>query len=50
MVVVRDVAHEDADLAVVHLAPVAALVALDAHRMCPALGEATGIERDDTCC
>ena len=48
MVVARDVAHEDADLAVVDLAPVAAPLALDAHRMRPALGEATRIEGDDT--
>jgi len=47
MVVVRDVAHEDADLAVVHLAPVAAPLPLYSHRMRPALGEATGIEGDD---
>jgi hypothetical protein len=47
MVVARDVAHEDPDLAVVHLAPVAAPLALHAHRMRPALGEATGIESDD---
>src|SRR5216683_2121533 len=47
MVVVRDVAHEHADLAVVHLAPVATPLALSAHRMRPALGEATGVEGDD---
>src|SRR5215813_9719327 len=47
MLVVRDIAHEDADLAVVHLAPVAAPLALDTHRMRPAFGEATGIEGDD---
>jgi hypothetical protein len=48
MVVVRDVAHADADLAVVNLAPVAAPLPLYSHRMRPALGEATGIEGDDT--
>jgi hypothetical protein len=47
MVVVRDVAHEDADLAVVNLAPVAAPLPLYSHRMRPALGEAAGIEGDD---
>jgi hypothetical protein len=47
MVVVRDVSHEDADLAVVHLAPVAAPLAFHAHRMRPALGEAAGIKGDD---
>src|SRR5262245_46833828 len=47
MVVTRDVPHEDADLAVVHLAPVATPLALDPHRMRPALGETTGIEGDD---
>src|SRR5215470_16996664 len=40
MVVARDVAHEDPDLAVVHLAPVAAPLALHAHRVRAALGEA----------
>jgi len=47
MVVVRDVAHEHADLAVVNLAPVATPLALSAHRMRPALGEATGVEGAD---
>src|SRR5260370_10023919 len=47
MVVTRDVAHEHADLAVVHLAPVATPLALDAHRMRTALGATTRIESDD---
>src|SRR5262252_8822153 len=47
MVMVRDVAHKHTDLAVVDLAPVAAPLALHAHRMRPALGEAAGIEGDD---
>src|SRR5262249_10088227 len=47
MVMVRDVAHEDADLAVVDLAPVTTPLALDPHRMRAALGEAAGIEGDD---
>ena len=47
MVVRRDVAHEDADLAVIDLAPVAAPLALHPHRMRAALGEAAGIEGDD---
>src|SRR5262249_28783012 len=47
MVVVRDVAHEHADLAVVNLAPVATPLALDAHRVRAAFGETAGIESDD---
>jgi hypothetical protein len=47
MVVARDVPHEDADLAVVNLAPVAAPLALHSYRMRLAFGEATGIEGDD---
>src|SRR5215471_3768804 len=47
MVMVRDVAHEDPDLAVVDLPPVATPLALHPHRMRAALGEAAGIEGDD---
>ena len=47
MVVARDVPHEDANLAVVDLAPVATPLALHSHRMCAALGEAAGIKSDD---
>ena len=47
MVVTRDVPHEDADLAGVDLAPVAAPLALHAHRMRAALGKTAGIEGDD---
>src|SRR5256886_8355743 len=47
MVVVRDVAHEHADLAVVNFAPVATPLALDAHRVRAAFGDTTGIESDD---
>src|SRR5215471_14404752 len=48
MIMVRDVAHEDPDLAVVDLPPVATPLALHPHRMRAALGEAAGIEGDDT--
>src|SRR5262249_3266741 len=48
MVMVRDVAHEDADLAVVDLPPVATPLALHPHRMHAALGEAAGIKGDNT--
>src|SRR6267378_3335770 len=47
MLVPRDVAHEHAHLAVVNFAPVTAPLALDADRVRAALGEATGIERDE---
>src|SRR5215813_6679463 len=47
MVMVRDVAHKHTDLAVVDLAPVAAPLALHAHRMRAALGKTAGIEGDD---
>jgi hypothetical protein len=47
MLVVTDVAHEDADLAVVDLTPVAAPLALDPHRVGAAFGETAGIESDD---
>src|SRR5215468_3111472 len=48
MVMVRDVAHEDPDLAVVDLPPVATPLTRHPHRMRAALGEAAGIEGDDT--
>ena len=44
---VRDVAHEDTDLALVDLPPVATPLALHPHRMRAALGEAAGIEGDN---
>ena len=47
MVMVRDIAHEDPDLAVVDLPPVATPLALHPHRMRAALGEAAGIEGED---
>ena len=47
MVTATDVAHEDADLAVVDLAAVPAPLALDPDRVRAALREATGIEGDD---
>src|SRR5262249_13726867 len=47
MVVARDVPHEDADLAVVDLTPVATPLALHPSRMCAPLGEAAGIKGDD---
>src|SRR5262249_7509790 len=47
MIVARDVPHEDADLAIVDLPPVATPLAFDAHRVRAALGEAAGIEGDD---
>src|SRR5262249_40767646 len=47
MVVFRDIAHEDADLAVIDFAPVPTPLALDPHRMRAALGKAARIEGDD---
>src|SRR6266571_4408581 len=47
MVLCRDVAHKHADLAGIDLAPVAAPLALDAHRMRAAFGETARIEGDD---
>src|SRR5215510_7766506 len=47
MVVPRDVPHEDADLTVVDLAPVATPLALDSHRVHAAFGKTAGIEGDD---
>src|SRR5262245_63139034 len=47
MVAARDVPHEHPDLAIVDLAPVAAPLALDAHRVRASFGETTGIKGDD---
>src|SRR2546423_1621482 len=47
MVVCRDIAHEDTDLAVVNFAPVATPLTFDADRMGAALGETTRIEGDN---
>jgi hypothetical protein len=47
MVVVRDVAHADTDLAVVDLPPVATPLALHPHGVRAALGETAGIEGND---
>ena len=47
MVLLRDVAHEDTDLAVVDLAPVATPLPFDPHRMGTPLGETAGIEGND---
>src|SRR5262245_57169788 len=47
MIVARDVPHEDADLAVVDLAPVATPLALHPDRMRPALGKAARIKGDN---
>src|SRR5215510_695445 len=47
MVVARDVSHEDAHLAVIDFAAVAAPLAFHAHRMPAPLGEAAGIKGDD---
>src|SRR5262249_61209216 len=46
MVAVRDVPHEHPDLAIVDLAPVAAPLALDTHRVRAAFGETAGIKSD----
>jgi len=48
MLVVTDVAHEDTDLAVIDLSPVATPLALDAYGMRATFGETAGIESDDT--
>ena len=48
MVVARDVAHENAHLAVVDLAPVAIPLTLHPNRMRPPLREAAGIKGDHT--
>src|SRR5215813_1688067 len=47
MVVARDVSHEDAHLAVIDFASVAAPLAFHAHRMPAPLREAAGIKGDD---
>ncbi len=47
MIVARHVPHEDAYLAVVDFASVATPLALDPHRMRPALGKAARIKGDD---
>jgi hypothetical protein len=47
MGVARDVPHEDAHLAVIDFASVAAPLALHAHRMPASLREAAGIKGDD---
>src|SRR4029450_5078934 len=47
MVVLTDVAHEHADLAVIDFAAVAAPLPFDAHRMRAAFGETAGIESED---
>jgi hypothetical protein len=48
MVVTGDIPHEDANLAVVDLASVTTPLSLHPHGVRAALGEATGIEGDDT--
>ena len=47
MRIIRDLAHEDADLAVVDFAPVATPLAFDPDRMDTPLGETARIEGDD---
>jgi hypothetical protein len=47
MVAARDVPHEHPNLAIVDLAPVAAPLTLDAHRVRASFGETAGIKRDD---
>src|SRR5258708_20745854 len=47
MIVLRDVAHEDADLAIVDLPPVATPLPFDAHRARAPVGETPGITPDD---
>src|SRR5262249_36096678 len=47
MVVVRDVSHEHADLAIIDLPPVATPLALDPDRVRAAFGKAARIESDD---
>src|SRR5438132_12005426 len=46
-VVATDIAHKDADLTIVDLAPMATPLAFDAHRMRPAFGKAARIKGDD---
>src|ERR687887_2185185 len=47
MLIIRDIAHEDADLAVVDFAPMATPLAFDPDRMDTALGETARIEGDE---
>ena len=47
MILVTNVAYEDADLAVVDLAPVATPLALDPDRVQAAFGETARIKGDD---
>src|SRR5205823_11722454 len=47
MVVATDISHQDANLAIVDLAPVTTPRALDAYRTCAALGKAARITGDD---
>ena len=47
MVVFRDIAHEDADLAVIDFAPVPTPLPFDPDRVRAALGETARIEGDD---
>src|SRR5215472_10057079 len=47
MLIITNVAHEDADLAVVDFAPMATPLAFDPDRMGAALGETTRIEGDN---
>jgi hypothetical protein len=47
MLIIRNVAHEDADLTIVNLASVATPLAFDAHRMRAPFGETARIEGDD---
>ena len=47
MLVATDVAHEDTDLAIVDLTPVATPLALHPHGVHAALGKTAGIEGDD---
>src|SRR5207237_6229015 len=48
MLLISNIAHEDANLAVVDFAPVATPLALHPHRVRAALGETARIEGDDT--
>jgi hypothetical protein len=47
MLLIRDVPHEDTDLAVVDFSPVATPLPFDAHGVRASFGEAAGIEGDD---
>jgi di/tripeptidase len=48
MLMITDIAHEDAHLAVVDFAPVPTPLTLDPDRVRATLGEAAWIEGDDT--